>query len=60
MFYINLQSFIQCPFEGPHKNGGRKPKETAVFEFSYKDVTTSLEELVEIKVIFILRLEVLR
>ena len=43
-----------CPFQG-HKYGRRKPKETSVFEFSYLYVNSSLEELIEIKVIFILR-----
>ena len=43
-----------CPFEG-HKYGRRKPTETSVFEFSYLCVNSSLEELIKIKVIFILR-----
>ena len=57
-----LPKFIQlcmetpclCPFQG-HKYGRRKPTETSVFEFSYLFVNSSLEELVKIKVIFILR-----
>ena len=44
-----------CPFEG-HKYGPpRKPTETSVSEFSYKCVNSLLEELIEIKVILILR-----
>ena len=43
-----------CPFQG-HKYGRRKPTETIVFEFSYLFVNSSLEELIKIKVIFILR-----
>ena len=43
-----------CPFEG-HKYGRRKPTETSVFEFSYLCVNSSLEELIKIKAIFILR-----
>ena len=43
-----------CPFQG-HKYGRRKPTETSVFEFSYLCVNPSLEELIKIKAIFILR-----
>ena len=43
-----------CPFQG-HKYGRRKPTETSVFEFSYLHVNSSLEELIKIKAIFILR-----
>ena len=43
-----------CPFEG-HKYGRRKPKETSGLEFSYLCDNSSLEELIKIKVIFILR-----
>ena len=43
-----------CPFEG-HKYGRRKPTKTSVFEFSYKSVNSSLKELTNIKVVFILR-----
>ena len=35
--------------------GRRKPTETFVFEFSYLCVNSSLEELIKIKAIFILR-----
>ena len=41
-------------FEG-HKHGGRNPTETSVFEFCHKRVNSSLEELIKMKVIFILR-----
>ena len=43
-----------CPFQG-HKYGCWKPTETSVFEFSYLCVNSSLEELIKIKAIFILR-----
>ena len=36
-------------------NGRRIPTKTFVFEFSYKCVNSSLEELIKIKIIFILR-----
>ena len=57
-----LPKFIQlcmetpclCPFQG-HKYGRRKPTETSVFKFSYLCVNSSLEELIKIKAIFILR-----
>ena len=39
----------------PHKYGRWKPTETSVFEFSYLCVNSSLEELIKIKAIFILR-----
>ena len=42
-----------CPFEG-HKYGGRKATETSAFEFSYKRVNSSLEELITVKVVFVL------
>ena len=49
-----------CPFEG-HKYGRRKQKDSSVFEFFYKSVNSSLErELIKIKVIFILKQEMLR
>ena len=47
------------PFEG-HKYGRRKQKDSSVFEFFYKNVNSSLEELIKIKVIFILKQEMLR
>ena len=43
-----------CPFEG-HKYGRRKQKDSSVFEFFYKSVNSPLEELIKIKVIFILK-----
>ena len=46
------------PFEG-HKYG-RKQKDSSVFEFFYKSVYSSLEELIKMKVIFILKQEMLR
>ena len=43
-----------CPFTGL-KYGRLKPTETSVFEFFFKYINSSLEELIKIKVIFILR-----
>ena len=43
-----------CPFQR-HKYGRRKTTGTSVFEFSYLCVNSSLEKLIKIKVIFILR-----
>ena len=43
-----------CPFQW-HKYGRRKPTETSVFEFPYLFVNSLPEELIKIKVIFILR-----
>ena len=37
-----------------HKYGGRKATETSAFEFSYKRVNSSLEELITVKVVFVL------
>ena len=48
-----------CPYHG-HKYGRRKPTETSVFEFSYLFVNSLLEELMKIKVIFILRQEMFK
>ena len=48
-----------CPFEG-HKYGRRKQKDSPVFEFFYKSVNSSLKELIKIKVVFILKQEMLR
>jgi len=42
------------PFVG-HNYGRRKPTETSVFEFSYLRMNSSLEKLIKMKVIFILR-----
>ena len=54
--FIKLCMETPClsPFQG-HKYGRRKPTETSVFEVSYLLVNSSLEELIKIKVIFILR-----
>ena len=49
-----METACLCPFQG-HKYGRRKPTETSVFEFSYLCVNSSLEELIKIKAIFILR-----
>ena len=54
-----METQCLCPFRG-HKYGRRKPTETSVFEFSYLCVNSSLEELIKIKVIFILRQEMFR
>ena len=35
-------------------------QQTSIFEFCYKSVNTSLEKLIKIKVIFILRQEMLK
>ena len=43
-----------CPFQG-HQYGRRIPTETSVFELSYLCVNSSLEKLITIKVIFIVR-----
>ena len=42
------------------QNGGRKPTETSVNEFCYKSVNLLLEELINIKVILFLILELFR
>ena len=46
-------------FQG-HKHGGRNPTETSVFEFCHKRVNSSLDELIKMKVVFILRQELFR
>ena len=43
-----------CHFEG-YKYGRRRATETFLFEFSFKHVNSLLEELMKVKVIFILR-----
>ena len=48
-----------CLFEG-HKYGRRKPTETAVLECFCKCVNSSLDELIKVKVTFILRQGMLR
>ena len=42
------------------QHGGRKPTETSVTEFCYKSVNLVLEELINIKVILFLTLELFR
>ena len=42
------------------QHGGRKPTETSVAEFCYKSVNLLLEELINIKVILFLILELFR
>ena len=42
------------------QHGGRKPTETSVTEFCYKSVNLLLEELINIKVILFLILELFR
>ena len=59
-FYPNLQSLVGrrhvgVPFRGTIKYGRQKPTETSAFEFSNKWGNSLLEELIKIKVIFILR-----
>ena len=59
-FYPNVQSFVRrrhvgVPLRGTIKYGRQKSTQTSAFEFSYKCVNSLLEELIKIKVIFILR-----
>ena len=56
---LSMETQCWFPFEG-HKYGRRKQKDSSVFEFFYKSVNSSLEELIKIKVIFILKQEILR
>ena len=59
--YIRLcmETLCWCLFEG-HKYGRRKPTETAVLECFCKCVNSSLDELIKVKVTFILRQGMLR
>ena len=50
-----LPKFTKLLMETLCKYGRRKPTETSAFEFSYLCVNSSLEELIMIKAIFILR-----
>ena len=50
----NIETPCLCPFQG-HIYGRRKSTETSVFEFSYLCMNSSLEELIKVKVIIILR-----
>ena len=59
-----LPKFIGLCMETPchahpdeFQHGGRKPTETSVTEFCYKSVNLLLEELINIKVILFLTLE---
>ena len=64
MFYPNLQSFVRKRHARAHpdelQHGGQKPTETSVTEFCYKSVNLLLEELINIKVILFLILELFR
>ena len=53
---------IMKPLFHPHElqHGGRKPTETSVTEFCYKSVNLLLEELINIKAILFLMLELFR
>ena len=57
MFYLNLYSLygdaILVPSKG-NQHGGRKPTETSVIEFCYESVNSSVEELINIKVMLLL------
>ena len=62
-----LPKFIELYMETPGwthpdelQHGGRKPTETSVTEFCYKSVNLLLEELINIKVILFLTLELIR
>ena len=63
MFFPNLKSLVWRRHAGAHpdelQHGGRKP-ETSVAEFFYKSVNLLLEELINIKVILFLILELFR
>ena len=50
-----LSGFELYPRWVPLKYDRRKPTETSVFEYSYLCVNSSLEELIKIEAIFILR-----
>ena len=64
MFYPNLQRFVWRCHAGAHldeiQHVGRKPTETSVTEFCYKSLNLLLEELINIKVIPLLTLELFR
>ena len=63
-FYPNLQRFVWRSHAGAHpdkhQHGGRKPTETSVTEFCYKNVNLFLNELINIKVILFLIHELFR
>ena len=64
MFYSNLKEFVRRRHAGAHldghQHGGRKPTETSVTEFCYKNVNLFFEKLINIKVILFLILELFR
>ena len=64
MIYPNLESFVWRRHAGAdsneHQHSGRKPTETTVTEFCYKSVNLLREELINIKVILFLTLELFR
>ena len=64
-----LPKFIELCMETPYhagahldelQHGGRKPTETSVTQFCYKSVNLLLVELINIKVILFLTLELIR
>jgi len=57
--YPSMETQCWCPLEG-HKYGRRKPTERSLFEFFYKCISPSLDELIKIQVIFILRQRMIR
>ena len=63
-FYPNLKRFVWRRHAGAHsdghQHGGRKPTETSVTEFCYKNVNLFFEELISIKVILFLIRELFR
>ena len=56
---LYMEAPCLCPFQG-HKYGRRKLTETSVFEFTYLCVNSSIEKLIKIEGIFILRQGVFR
>ena len=61
-FYQNLYGDTRHAGAHPDElqHGGQKPTETSVTEFCYKSVNLLLEELINIKVILFLILELFR
>ena len=64
IFYPYLERFVWRRHAGAHPNGhnhgGRKPTETSVIEFCYRNVNLSLEELKNIKMILFVIHELFR
>ena len=57
MFYLNLYSLYGDAMLVPserNQHEGRKPTETSVIEFCYESVNSSVEELINIKVMLLL------